>query len=93
MGLAFVVLLALLALEGERRIGICAVLVRRRCGSCSAAQRRAVDVHGRLAVLVLGRVAMAGEGRRSVFLSACERVISVAGEDGIVLCLSEVQSV
>lgn len=93
VGLAFVVLLALLALVCERRIGIGAVLVRGRCGTRGTAQRRAVDVHGRLAVLVLGRVAMAGERCVSVFLSVCEVVVSVAGEDGIVLCLSEVQSV
>ena len=49
-------------------------------------------INGRHALFVLGRVAVAGQRRGSVFLSVAVSVSSVAGDDGIVLCLSEVRN-
>jgi len=83
--------LALLALLCERRVRIGGILVHILLRSFSATQRRSVNVHGRLALFVLGRIAMAGERCGPVFLSVAESVFSVAGDDGVALCLSKVQ--
>ena len=89
-GLALI-LLALLTLLCDRRVRIRGISRRRLLWSLSAAQRRSVDVHGRLAFPVLCRVVMAGERRGSVILFVAESTLPVAGDNIDSLCLGEIQ--